>query len=56
MDFLRFGDEYTSTAPRMDMVNGSRMDAEPIAIFTFRYRPLGAFRVQPVVMLFVLNL
>ncbi|KAF8906892.1 hypothetical protein CPB85DRAFT_1527593 [Mucidula mucida] len=38
---VRFGDEYTSTAPRMDMVNGSKMDAEPIAIFTFRYRPLA---------------
>lgn len=37
----RYGEEYTSEAPTVDMVRGRTLDREPAAVFTFKYRPYG---------------
>jgi hypothetical protein len=44
----RFGGEYVVPQATVNMVNGTRKGAAPLATFTFNYRPFGAsFQILP---------
>ena len=39
----RYGEEYSSPSPVVDMVTSYKVDDAPFVSFNFKYRPLGTF-------------
>ncbi|KAF9065767.1 hypothetical protein BDP27DRAFT_1297974 [Rhodocollybia butyracea] len=46
---VKFGEEYQSPLPTVDMVDARRMDRDPYVSFTFKYRPQDMLRAQGVI-------
>lgn len=46
---VKFGEEYPSPAPTVDIVNGFMMDTTPFITFTFKYRPLAILMANDIV-------
>lgn len=46
--YNRFGKEYASPAPVIDMVQYEDIDSKPYLTFEFKYKPLGLFLPRPV--------
>jgi len=46
---VKFGEEYVSLQPTVDLVDGYKMDTAPYATFIFRYRPLDMLMANGIV-------